>query len=88
LATKCLTDDEIASLQDVPPGEAPGELAQHLAGCERCQARALFGAARHPGVKREPPQLPSLSRALGLFAILILAIAAFFWTLRRLAGSE
>jgi hypothetical protein len=86
LATRCLTDDEIASLQDVPPGAAPGELAQHLAGCERCQARALFGASRRPGVRREPPKLPSLGRTLGLLALLVFAMAAFYWTLRRLAG--
>ena len=69
-----------------PPGAAPGELAQHLAGCERCQSRALFGAARKTGLKREPPALPSLGRALALLAMVILAMAAFFWTLRRLAG--
>jgi hypothetical protein len=86
LATDCLTDAEIASLRDVPPGAAPGELARHLAGCQRCQARALFGAARSPGKKREPPPLPSLGRALALLAMVILAIAALFWTLARLTG--
>ena len=86
MATECLTDDELASLRDVAPGAAPAGLAQHLAGCERCQARALFGAGRRPGLKREPPQLPSLSRALGLLAIVVLALVAFLWTLGRLAG--
>ena len=86
MATDCLTDAEIASLQDAPPGAAPGELAQHLAGCERCQSRALFGAVRSPGKRREPPALPSLGRALVLLAMVILAIAAFFWTLARLTG--
>jgi len=61
-------------------------LAQHLAGCEGCQSRALFGAARKTGLKREPPALPSLGRALALLATVILATAVFFWTLRRLAG--
>jgi hypothetical protein len=86
LATDCLTDDQIASLQESPPGAAPPELARHLAGCERCQSRALFGAVRSTAVKREPPPLPSLGRALALVATVILAMAAFFWTLRRLAG--
>jgi hypothetical protein len=86
VATDCLTDAEIASLQDVPPGAAPGELAQHLASCERCQARALFGAVRSPGQKREPPALPSLGRALVLLAMVILAMAAVFWSLARLTG--
>jgi hypothetical protein len=85
LSRECLTDDEIASLRDVAPGAAPGELAQHLAGCERCQSRALFGAVRMTGITREPPQLPSLGRALALLAMVVLAIAFFFWTLRKLS---
>ncbi len=88
MATECLTDDEIASLRDAPPGQAPGALAQHLAGCQRCQSRALFGAARRPGVKREPPPLPSLGRALALLAAVVLAIAVFFWTLAWLVGGH
>jgi hypothetical protein len=86
LSRECLTDDEIDSLRDVPPGAAPGELAHHLAGCERCQSRALFGAVRKTGLAREQPQLPSLGRALALLAMVILAIAFFFWTLRKMAG--
>ena len=85
MAADCLTDDQIASLQESPPGAAPPDLARHLAGCERCQSRALFGAVRSPGKKRAPPQLPSLGRALALLAIVILAIAAFFWTLAKLS---
>ena len=86
MASECLTDNEIASLQDLPPGSAPGELAQHLAGCERCQSRALFGAVRKTGLKREPPPVPSLGRALAILAMAILAMVAFFWTLSRLTG--
>lgn len=86
LPRECLTDDEIAALAAAPPGAAPGELAQHLAMCERCQSRALFGAARKTGLKRQPPALPSLGRALALLATVILATAVLFWTLRRLAG--
>jgi hypothetical protein len=86
VATECLTDDELATLRDTAPGSAPAGLAQHLAGCERCQARALFGAVRSPGLRREPPQLPSLGRALGLLAIVLLALVALLWTLGRLVG--
>jgi len=86
LASECLTDAEIASLHDLPPGSAPGELAQHLAGCERCQSRALFGAVRKTGLKREPAPVPSLGRALAILGMAILAMAAFFWTLARLTG--
>lgn len=88
MATDCLTDDQIASLRDAPPGQAPGELAQHLGACERCQSRALFGAVRRPVVTREPPQLPSLGRALVLLALVVLAMAAFSWTLSQLAGGR
>lgn len=86
MADACLTDDEIAALRDAPPGGAPGPLAQHLAACERCQSRALFGAVRRPGLNREPPSLPSPTRALALLGMILLAMAAFFWTLRQLAG--
>ena len=86
MASECLTDAELARLRESPPGAAPPELALHLAGCERCQARALFGAPRNPGVKREPPVLPSLRRTLLLLALVILAMAAFYWSLGRLTG--
>ena len=83
---ECLSEDEIVSLRESAPGQTPAALAQHLAGCERCQSRALFGAARKSGLTREPPALPSLGRALMLLAVVVLAMAAFFWTLGRLAG--
>jgi len=86
VAGECLTDEELASLRDAPPGASPGELARHLAGCERCQSRALFGAVRSTRVKRQPPALPSLGRALALLAIVVLAMTVFFWTLGRLVG--
>jgi len=82
----CLSDDQLAALREAAPGAVATEQAQHLAGCERCQSRALFGAPRRPGLKREPPRLPSLGRALLLLAILVLAMVAFFWTLGRLVG--
>src|SRR5262249_37198056 len=83
----CLTDEQLARLRDGAPGTAAPELAQHPASCESCQSRALFGAKRQPGAKREPPKLPSLGRALLLIAIVVLAMAAFLWSLGRLAGS-
>ena len=86
MATECLTDAQLALLRDSPPGSAPEELAQHLAGCERCQSRALFGSARPQGARREAPKLPSFRRSLLLLALVILAMAAFFWSLGRLTG--
>ena len=82
-----LTDAQLARVRDSAPGEAPPELAQHLSSCERCQSRALFGDERPAGQKREPPKLPSLKRSLLLVALVLLAMAAFFWSLGRLTGS-
>jgi hypothetical protein len=86
VTSACLTDAQLARLRDSAPGEAPAELARHLATCERCQARALFGAERPAGHKREPPKLPSLKRSLLLLGLVVLAMAAFFWSLARLTG--
>jgi hypothetical protein len=86
VADECLSDDQIAAVREAPPGGAPPGLAQHLSACERCQSRALFGAVRSPGLKREPPALPSPARALALLLLIVLAMAAFLWTLRQLTG--
>jgi hypothetical protein len=83
----CLTDSEIASLQAAPPGRAPDALARHLASCEHCQARALFGAARRaqkPG--RAATAIPSLGRALVLLGLVVAAMGVFFYTLMKLIG--
>ena len=40
----CLTAAGFAALQSSVPGQAPLELAQHLAGCARCQGRMLATA--------------------------------------------
>jgi hypothetical protein len=83
----CLSDEEIAGLQTATPGQAPEAVAHHLASCARCQARALFGVGKRLGRPRPAPQIPSLGRALVLTALLLAAMAAFLWTLRRLAGA-
>jgi hypothetical protein len=83
----CLSDEQIASVRAAPPGEAPEELARHLAGCSRCQERALFGSEprrRRPGGGR--PRWPSPTRALLMLALLVVAMAAFFVTLRMLSA--
>ena len=87
VAPECLTDEQLATLRDGAPGSVPPELARHLAGCESCQSRALFGANRRAGPKREAPKLPSIGRTLLLLALVLLAMAAFFWSLSRLTGS-
>jgi hypothetical protein len=83
----CLTDGQIAELQAAPPGGAPEALARHLASCERCQARALFGAERRPPkASRAVPEPPSIGRAVLLAALVLAAMGVFFWTLLKLAG--
>jgi hypothetical protein len=83
----CLTDAQLAQLQSAVPGRAPEALARHLASCERCQARALFGANRIVGgPKKAPPEPPSLGRALLLAGVVLAAMGAFFWTLLKLTG--
>ncbi|HSD28331.1 MAG TPA: hypothetical protein VLL75_13605 [Vicinamibacteria bacterium] len=82
----CLTDAQLAELQAAAPGKAPENLARHLATCERCQARALFGAERPAGKKKDVPQLPSVRRAIFLGVLVLVAMAAFFWSLANLTG--
>jgi hypothetical protein len=82
----CLTDAQLAELQAAAPGKAPEALARHLATCERCQARALFGAERPAGTKRPVPEFPSVRRAIFLGALVLVVMAAFFWSLAKLSG--
>ena len=83
----CLTDEELALLQSAPPGRAPQALAHHLAGCDRCQQRALFGSEkRRPTKRRPPPEWPSRRRALLLLVAVLVTLAMLFYSLQRLAG--
>jgi hypothetical protein len=85
--TGCLTDAQLAQLQAAAPGKAPEAFARHLASCERCQARALFGGERRRASSRKaPPTMPSLRRALFLTALILAAVAAFAWTVQKLAA--
>jgi hypothetical protein len=83
---ECLTDAQIADLRSGAPGQAPEDFARHLASCQRCQARALFGAERPAGPRKPRPELPSLGRAVLLAALVLAAMAAFFWSLAKLLG--
>jgi hypothetical protein len=84
----CLTNVEMARLQQASPGEAPEELARHLAGCQVCQQRALFGSKPRRR-RREPmgPDMPTPVRAFVILGVMLLVIIAFFFTLSRLVGS-
>jgi hypothetical protein len=83
---RCLTDAQLSELRDAAPGHAPADLARHLAGCERCQARALFGAPRGAGRKKPAPEMPSLKRAVFMAALVLVAMAFFLWSLAKLTG--
>jgi len=84
---ECLSDSQLAQLRAAAPGRAPEALAHHLASCDRCQARALFGAERVVGGPRKaPPQPPSVGRALLIAGVVLAAMGAFFWTLLKLTG--
>jgi hypothetical protein len=84
----CLSDAQILELQQAAPGGVPEELARHLAGCDACQQRALFGAERRParGGPRRSFEVPSPGRALFLAAAVLIALGLFFYSLLRLTG--
>ena len=83
----CLTDAQLAELAATAPGRAPEALARHLASCDRCQARALFGSERAAGGPTKAiPEPPSLGRALLLAGLLLAAMGVFYWTVLHLAG--
>jgi hypothetical protein len=81
----CLTEEQLAEVRAADPGKAPEALARHLATCERCQQRALFGA-RPPGKRKRVPEFPSVRKAILLGALVLLAVAAFLWSLAKLTG--
>jgi hypothetical protein len=65
----CLTEQGLAALAQAPAGQAPPEVAAHLASCARCQDRFL-GAERAAGERsaREPRPF----RNLAVFGVALL----------------
>lgn len=84
--SSCLTEAQLRAVQASPPGEVPSELALHLASCERCQERVLFGARSRAAGRAARAELPSLRKTLLLAALVLLAMAGFFYTLLKLFG--
>ena len=77
------------ALQAAPPGQAPVELAQHLAGCAACQQRLLVASA--PGPRRAPgrkpmPLAPSPGRTILLLVLTALFVMLALWSLRWLVA--
>ncbi len=78
----CLTDEGLDSVARAPVGQAPAELAAHLASCARCQERMLFrGTPRGPR-KTAPPRW----RVWVVVGAAILLLLSVLVTLRRVAG--
>jgi hypothetical protein len=82
-ARGCLTDEGFAALARSRPGEAPAELAAHLAGCARCQDRVLKSAAgadaaRRPrgGERSARHRWGQLARVIGVLLIAIVGLLA------------
>jgi hypothetical protein len=76
----CLTEAGLHAFRTAPPGRAPAELAAHVAGCARCQDRALAAdeGIAGPGKRKEAPPL---WRVFALFfGGLLLAVVLFLWT--------
>jgi len=82
----CLTEAGLAAVRAAAPGQAPAELAGHLASCARCQERLLAGgiAALASRRKKEPP--PRWRLAAIVIAALLLVLSILF-TLQRFGGS-
>jgi hypothetical protein len=83
--TACLTEAEVAQVRTSDPGNIPRELALHLARCNRCQERALFGPGRRRS-RREMPKMPSPGRTLFFLLLMLAAIVAFLYTLQTLVA--
>jgi len=82
-ASGCLTPAGLAALNRAAPGQAPADLAQHVAGCGRCQDR-LLASLRSPDSagtrsRRKPPPLwrvMAVAFGLVLLGLLALLLAA------------
>jgi hypothetical protein len=81
----CPPDEVLEQLLHAEPGRAPDELARHVAGCERCQQRVLFGSAPRPARKRSAPQWPTPQRVLVWTAAVLVAFVMLLFSLHRLA---
>lgn len=87
-ANGCLTEAGLAALAGAGPGQAPPELAQHIAGCARCQDRWLKSAV--PASDRRGKSDSTARRRWGMLAIvfgmLMFALLALVGTLGYLAN--
>lgn len=89
-ARGCLTDAGFAALASSRPGEAPAELAAHIAGCGRCQDRVLKSAAGAEAANRPRAAGRSAGHRWGMLAlvigVLLVAIIGLMATLAYVRG--
>ena len=77
------------ALQSAPPGQAPTEIAAHLASCGACQQKLLVASAPGPRrvSKRKPMALaPSPGRTALLLVLTVVFVMLALWSLRWLTG--
>jgi hypothetical protein len=82
----CLTASGLDALKGASPGQAPTELAAHLAQCARCQRRLLSlggPGALHAGKPRQTAP-PPVWRTLVVVVAALLLLASVLVTLRWL----
>lgn len=87
----CLTAAGLAALSAAPPGNAPEDLARHIAACRSCQRRWFEASltAEERGRRTKAPKADARARfwRMVLFALLVLVLAlGTLVTLRFVAG--
>lgn len=83
-ARGCLTPAGMAALQRAPAGQAPPDLAAHVAGCGKCQARLLAASVGAPAAGR-PPRVTGLGAPGRLWRPIAFVVAALVFALAALA---
>jgi len=83
-ADGCLSPRGFAQISAAPPGQAPAELAAHLAGCGRCQRRLLVAAlpSASSSPRRPPPPLWRTGVAVVVCVLLVLIAMVLTQVLR------
>ena len=82
----CLTPAGLAVVVRAPVGGVPPELAQHVAGCSRCQQAVLAGSVF--ALPRERRSAPPLWRTIMVLGVMLLAVLSLFVLLQWISPSR